>query len=344
MFGRRTLKTVLAVMLSLFVAQLFGLEPPVFAAIAAALSIQPTSKRSYHYAVEQIQANIVGVIVAILIATFFGVTLYSIALAIMIVIGLNLFFKWENSIPLSLITVIFVMESPGENFLLFALNRFAITFLGIVIASIINIFLLPPKYATHLRKQYHRALPFLIQYISQWHLNGTFQPKLRSELKKIINKTEKYEQWMKEQARNQIQSPAYFRGLKVESLKNEILSEFLHITELFSKINPQQLKDKTLYIDLHKQLTVLNDQVLAVLSNSPLPSLQEIDWTEWKRLYCLGNKELEPLDHHEILFIQMFSTFSILIRRLEKYDLYHKRSDRIDLLKAENRWLVWKIR
>jgi hypothetical protein len=344
MFGRRTLKTVIAVMLSLFVAQLLGLEPPVFAAIAAALSVQPTSKRSYRYAVEQIQANIVGVIVSIVIVSFFGATLYSIALAIMIVIGLNLFFKWENSIPLSIVTVIFIMESPSDDFLIYALNRFAVTFLGILIASSINIVLLPPKYATHLRRQYVEALPIVVNYISTWQSSGVFQSSLRSKLKKIIEKTERFEQWMKEQSHSQAHAPAYFRGLKIESEKNEVLSEFLHLTELYSKIDQRVWPDLRLYDDLKKHLLILNEQVIAVLSNSPLPSFEQVDLSYWKQLYCQENHNFNTIEINEVLYIQMFSTVSTLLRRLKKYNRYRQRQDQIDLIKAENRWLFWKIR
>lgn len=110
MFGRRTIKTAISVMTSLFIANLLGLEPAVFAAVAAALSIQPTNKRSLRYAVEQVQANIAGAIIAVVISVFFGVHLYTVALAIIIVITLTNLFKWKDSIPLSIVTVIFIME------------------------------------------------------------------------------------------------------------------------------------------------------------------------------------------------------------------------------------------
>jgi uncharacterized membrane protein YgaE (UPF0421/DUF939 family) len=270
MFGRRTLKTVLAVITSLFAAQGLGLTPPLFAAIAAVLSIQPTGKRSFVYAKEQIQANIVGVLVSIAIVYLFGITIYSIALAILIVIGLNLFFKWENSIPLSLVTVIFIMESPSENFMLYAVNRFAITLLGIVIASFINIFLLPPKYVTHLRRQYAKALPLIVTYMAQWQNSGSFQPKLRTQLRTMIERTEELEQWMKEQARNQVQAPAYFRGLQMECEKNEILDGFLSLTELYTKAKKMPELQSS---EFKEQFLTLHQQVVAVLSNSPLPNL-----------------------------------------------------------------------
>jgi uncharacterized membrane protein YgaE (UPF0421/DUF939 family) len=282
LFGRRTLKTVFAVMISLFLAQWLGLNPPFFAAIAAALSIQPTSKRSLEYAREQIQANLVGVIVAITFAASFGTSIYSIALAILVVIGVNQYFKWEASIPLSLITVIFIMESPAENFFLYAVNRFAITFLGIVVASAINAFVLPPKFVTHLRRQYNKALPEFIRYIAEWQNTGYFSPRGRKEMQKMISRTEQLEQWIKEQSKNEVQSRAYFRGLHMEYEKNEILFTFLEITDLYSKLQHMTAEDRMV---LRQQLLAASQQVVSVLSNSPLPAFEELDANAFQEIY-----------------------------------------------------------
>src|SRR5690625_5070861 len=106
MLGRRTIKTAVAVMISLFVAKVLGLDPAVFAAVAAALSIKPTNERSLRYAVEQIQANVVGAIVAITVSLLFGVHFYTVSLALITVIMLTNLFKWKESIPLTIVTVI----------------------------------------------------------------------------------------------------------------------------------------------------------------------------------------------------------------------------------------------
>jgi len=49
-----------------------------------------------------------------------------------------------------LVTVIAIMESPGENFLEFSLIRFSTVMIGILCAFLVNLIFLPPKYETRL--------------------------------------------------------------------------------------------------------------------------------------------------------------------------------------------------
>ena len=62
--GARILKTGIAIVLALLIAQLIGLPSPVFAGIAAIFAVQPTIYRSYLSIIEQIQGNTIGAIIA----------------------------------------------------------------------------------------------------------------------------------------------------------------------------------------------------------------------------------------------------------------------------------------
>ena len=64
--GARILKTGIAIVLALFLAQLLNAPTPVFAGISAIFAIQPTVYRSYLSIIEQVQGNIIGAIIAVI--------------------------------------------------------------------------------------------------------------------------------------------------------------------------------------------------------------------------------------------------------------------------------------
>lgn len=148
--GARILKTGIAIILALTLAQMLDLPSPAFAGIAAIFAIQPTIFRSYRTIIEQLQANAIGAIVAILFVVVFGNHAFLVGLACIIIIIINVKMKSENTISLSVVTVIAIMESQTGNFFDFALLRFFSIMLGIFSAFIVNLFFLPPKYETKL--------------------------------------------------------------------------------------------------------------------------------------------------------------------------------------------------
>src|SRR5690625_3979369 len=123
--GARIIKTGLAVVLSLYIAIWTNLEPPTFAALAAAFAVQPSIYRTFQTILEQVQANIVGAVLAVLFVMSFGQDPFVIGLVVALTIAIILKAKLESStIPLAIVTVIIVMESPVTNFIQFATERF----------------------------------------------------------------------------------------------------------------------------------------------------------------------------------------------------------------------------
>ena len=66
--GARVFKTGVAIVFSLFIADLLQLPSPVFAGIAAIFAIQPSIYRSYLTVIEQVQSNLIGAAIAVVFA------------------------------------------------------------------------------------------------------------------------------------------------------------------------------------------------------------------------------------------------------------------------------------
>ncbi|WP_404331743.1 aromatic acid exporter family protein [Mesobacillus maritimus] len=144
--GPRILKTGIAVTLALYLCSAFQLEPAIFAALAATLTIQPSIYRTWKQMLDQVLTNTLGAAVALFAITFLGDNPITIGLVIILVISLSLKIKMDNTIPTTLVTVLAIMSAPGNEDLLFTLNRFLIIMVGTGSAMLVNLTILPPKY------------------------------------------------------------------------------------------------------------------------------------------------------------------------------------------------------
>ncbi|OUM86077.1 MAG: hypothetical protein BAA01_01650 [Bacillus thermozeamaize] len=157
-FGARIFKTGLTVILALYASIWLNLEPPVLAAIAAALSIQPSVYRSWKNGLEQVQSNIIGAIIATLFTLFLGNGPLIIAMVVMLVIGINLQLKYEKSTQLAVVTVLAMMTVPKEEFLQYGLDRFFLILIGVLSSLAINIIFFRPQYEKRLFAQHKQLM------------------------------------------------------------------------------------------------------------------------------------------------------------------------------------------
>ncbi|WP_025026991.1 FUSC family protein [Caldalkalibacillus mannanilyticus] len=182
-FGARILKTGIALTIALYLATFFGLDPVIFAALAAALSIQPSLYRSWQHILDQIQANIIGALVAISFTYLLGNEPFIVGIVVMLVIAINLQLKFEKAIPLSIITVIAIMESTTGSFLLFAADRFLLILTGIGAALLVNVIFLPPKYEEKLYQKILGTNRMILEYLRSSTMNELEDKKYREDLK-----------------------------------------------------------------------------------------------------------------------------------------------------------------
>jgi len=162
--GARILKTGIAIVFALFLAEALHMPHPLFAGIAAIFAIQPSIYRSYLTIIEQIQGNVIGAVVAVLFVLLFGNQLVFIGLATVIIILIMIKFGLEKSISMALVVMISIMEIKGEDFLSFALLRFLTLIIGILAAFVVNLLFMPPKYETKLFESIHQAQDEIIRW------------------------------------------------------------------------------------------------------------------------------------------------------------------------------------
>ncbi|GAE93292.1 hypothetical protein JCM21714_2361 [Gracilibacillus boraciitolerans JCM 21714] len=145
-FGPRILKTGLAVTISIYICMIFSMENFLFSGVAAILTVQPSVYRTWKQLLDQIITNSLGASIALFFIYFFGVNPISIGFVISLMIALNIKLKMENTIPLTLVTVLAIMTATGSENYYFALERFLAIFIGTCTAILVNILIFPPKY------------------------------------------------------------------------------------------------------------------------------------------------------------------------------------------------------
>jgi uncharacterized membrane protein YgaE (UPF0421/DUF939 family) len=154
--GARVLKTGMAVALAVYLSGLFGFPSPIIAAVASIFTIQPSISRSWQQVTDQLQTNLLGAVVAIIAVKLFGSTPIALGLVCIIVILISIRLRMENTIGLTLVTVVAVMEATGEGWL-FALERFSMVLTGMAAAFVVNVLVYPPRPRKQFTVQVHEA-------------------------------------------------------------------------------------------------------------------------------------------------------------------------------------------
>ncbi|MFK9094081.1 FUSC family protein [Bacillus salipaludis] len=183
--GARIFKTGIAIVLSLYLSQLLHSPSPVFAGIAAIFAIQPTIYRSYLTIIEQIQGNIIGALLAVIFVLLLGNHIIVIGLAAIIVIIINLKLKLENTIGLSLVTLISIMETQSGSFIQFAGIRFSTIMIGIFSAFLVNLVFMPPKYENKLYFKIVNTTEDIIKWIRLSARHDYDHQLLKTDIKKF---------------------------------------------------------------------------------------------------------------------------------------------------------------
>lgn len=262
--GARIFKTGLAIMLALYIARILGLEQPVFAAVAAVFAIQPSINRSFQVILEQLQANIIGATLAIIFVLAFGNEPYVVGIVAIITIAIILKMKLEaNVITLAVVTIIIIMESPSDQFIVFASFRFLLTLIGIFSAFLVNLFFLPPRYETKLYQQITEHTEQTLQWIMLLVQQDADAKSLRTDITRLSDKMikiENYYLFFKEE-RNYFLQNRYSKARKVV-LFRQMIATVKKAQLLLRSLDRRENE----FIQLPKDLRLLIEEHLDLLT------------------------------------------------------------------------------
>ncbi|MHA6250787.1 aromatic acid exporter family protein [Oceanobacillus sp. CAU 1775] len=143
--GSRIIKTGVAILLTAWICELFG-WPPVFAVITAIVTIEPTVSDSIKKGIVRFPASAIGSAYAVLFISFFGNSPITYTLAAVLTIATCFRLNLHAGLLVATLTSVAMVEVIHDNYFLAFLIRLGTTTIGLVVSTIVNMFVLPPDY------------------------------------------------------------------------------------------------------------------------------------------------------------------------------------------------------
>lgn len=290
--GARVLKTGIAVTVALYVSMLLKQPSPVIAAVAAIFAMQPSIYRSWRYFLEQLQANTLGAVIALLAGMAFSNEPVTIGLICIVVIMICLKLKMEETIGLTLVTVILVMEASGQ--FAFALDRFLQVIIGITAACLINIIFFPPNPRVQFMNQvdtvFNRMSLLLRTVISDEMRESAFREEKQALEDGIKSLSEKYKLF--EEESKKLRRAKYSRSRQIVIYKQLLhtLHKGLEVLEAIEGHYFQSTPSREMDIAFDKHLEMLikgHELVLLKLEDKVKPDTNDMDVMEEKNAVFL---------------------------------------------------------
>jgi uncharacterized membrane protein YgaE (UPF0421/DUF939 family) len=145
--GTRNLKTAFAVVVCMGISKILKLEYPFFVAIAAIISMENSLANSFKAGRSRMMGTIIGAGFGLIGALIEPGNAIVCGIGIIGVIYCCNLLKWRKPVAFAGVVFMAVMVSTqGKNPFLYSMNRILDTFIGIVVAVIINYLIFPPDY------------------------------------------------------------------------------------------------------------------------------------------------------------------------------------------------------
>lgn len=171
LIGMRTLKTGLAVMMTLVISNIGMIVNPIYAAIGTVLAMQQTVKGSFLIGKNRLLGTLIGGVIAYLIALIYtgntgGIILTSLGVIVTICVCNSL--KLNDSISIALTVLLSILIGINENDpLTYSAIRIWDTSIGVLIGIIINYFIAQPDYQKVMNEKIQSFYLILEELVSE---------------------------------------------------------------------------------------------------------------------------------------------------------------------------------
>ena len=143
--GRRIIKTGVAIFFTVWLCELLG-WPAVFAVITAIVTIEPTVSDSIKKGIVRFPASAIGSAYAVTFISLFGNSPITYTLAAVLTIATCYKLNLHAGLLVATLTSVAMIEVVHEHFFIAFLIRLGTTTIGLVVSTLVNMFVLPPDY------------------------------------------------------------------------------------------------------------------------------------------------------------------------------------------------------
>ncbi len=197
--GMRTFKTALAVVIGLFLSNILGLHTPLFVAIAAMTTMQPTVHETHKAIRLRMFTCVMGVVLGYVLALITdNIYLRPLIAGVGIVIIILTLLKFKMNRFINLTNIIFVASfSSQQSQLVYGINRLIGTFLGIFVSVVINYLIVRPTPKVSFESLLERTYEDIFR-LSEAIILADEKPKLDALQKELTQTQDSFELIKKE--------------------------------------------------------------------------------------------------------------------------------------------------
>lgn len=149
----RNFKTALAVFICMIIIRLFNMDSPFYASIAAVICMQSSVFDSFTAGKNRMKGTFIGAVIGFLLALINPGNIILTSLGIMLIIYVCNILESQKSINIACVVFIAIMVNLEDTSpLAYSSFRLIETFIGIIVAVLVNYFVYPPKYLDNLHE------------------------------------------------------------------------------------------------------------------------------------------------------------------------------------------------
>jgi len=206
--GSRVVKTGIAIFITAWICILLE-WPPVFAVITAIVTIEPTVSDSIKKGIIRFPASAIGSAYAVLFISLFGNSPLTYTLAAVFTIATCFRLKLHAGLLVATLTSVAMVEVIHTNVLMSFFIRLGTTTTGLVVSTVVNMFMLPPEYTKEITKRLETiafrsgiAVERVFQDIlDDQHQIIVVEQELTERLDKMIRQTEQLIRFQEEESK-----------------------------------------------------------------------------------------------------------------------------------------------
>ena len=228
--GLRTLKTALAVSLSIVLVEQYGtsIDGLIFAVMGAFSAMEPTVKKAFRSCAAQFSGVAIGVLLAILIrmAEFSGVL--SAGVGIILIMATYQLFHWKSSPVLPCLILVTICTNPELGAVVYGLERIWNTMIGMGIGMIINALIFPYDNSKKIRQSLLSLDDDLIRFLESMFDGDAYLPETEDMSQKMILLEQQVELYADQRLLRRRRQKRTLQRLKsCEDMAQELLTEVL---------------------------------------------------------------------------------------------------------------------
>lgn len=236
--GLRTIKTGVAVALCLFFGELFKLNNPFFAVVAAIITMEKTVGGSYTAGKNRIVGTAIGALVGLLCAFILPGNPVACGLAVILLIIICNYLSIHSAISVGCMVLVAIMTNANDP-LFYSFSRLFDTCVGIIIALLVNISIFPYNSYNKVKTAYKALDLEMAECV--WTLH---QKNHISNLEALKNKIEAVENGLIA-CESELHTQSVYEDIRLLEAKTAQIKEmYTHIEVLENLLNNHEIGSK----------------------------------------------------------------------------------------------------